>query len=158
MYIDGIQLERCCVDGASSLISRKLFFAHRSFCSLAEASEHHVIASLIRNRGVDSLDIEIFATLICSAFIRQVQFWLQKPGGNIGCSSTSSFYTNGKTAAAKASVTFIFLVDMVFSFAYTVLQLLYPTESLWLCVWGYLCKCCPDGGSFVTPIAMQNVT
>jgi hypothetical protein len=69
MYVDGVQLDRCCVYGASTLISRKLFFTHRSFRSLAEASAKHVIASLIRNRGVGSLDIEIFATSttsICS--------------------------------------------------------------------------------------------
>jgi hypothetical protein len=77
MYVDGIQLERCCVDGASTLISRKLFFTHRSFRSLAEASEYHVMTSPIKNHGVRSLDIEIFATStsICFVFIRQIRFW-----------------------------------------------------------------------------------
>jgi MFS family permease len=43
---------------------------------------------------------------------------------------TSSFYSHGNTAAAKASVAFIFLIGIVFSFAYTPLQQLYPAETL----------------------------
>ncbi|KAE9378678.1 general substrate transporter [Stipitochalara longipes BDJ] len=48
--------------------------------------------------------------------------------GMIAC--TSSFYSHGNTAAAKASVAFIFLIGIVFSFAYTPLQQLYPAETL----------------------------
>jgi MFS family permease len=48
--------------------------------------------------------------------------------GMIG--STSSFYANGNNATVKASVAFVFLVGVVFSFAYTPLQQLYPAETL----------------------------
>ncbi|ETI26117.1 hypothetical protein G647_02894 [Cladophialophora carrionii CBS 160.54] len=43
---------------------------------------------------------------------------------------TGVYYQDDNAAAAKASVAFIFLIGMVFSFAYTPLQALYPVETL----------------------------
>lgn len=48
--------------------------------------------------------------------------------GMIAC--TRSFYSHGNQDAAKALVAFIFLIGIVFSFAYTPLQQLYPAETL----------------------------
>ena len=48
--------------------------------------------------------------------------------GMIG--GSGAYYTLASTAAAKASIVFIFLVGVVFSAAYTPLQALYPVEVL----------------------------
>ena len=48
--------------------------------------------------------------------------------GVIAC--TSSFQLHGNAAAAKVPVAFIFLIGIVFSFAYMPLQQLYPAETL----------------------------
>ncbi|KAJ6444462.1 lactose permease [Purpureocillium lavendulum] len=49
-------------------------------------------------------------------------------GGMIG--GTGAFTESGNNAAAKASIAFIFLINIVFSCAYTPLQALYPVEVL----------------------------
>lgn len=48
--------------------------------------------------------------------------------GMIAC--TGTFYHTKDTSAAQASVAFVFLVGIAFSFAYTPLQQLYPVECL----------------------------
>jgi MFS family permease len=48
--------------------------------------------------------------------------------GMFACAS--SLYPHGNTSAAKASVTFIFLVGGMFSIAYTPPQQIYPAETL----------------------------
>lgn len=48
--------------------------------------------------------------------------------GMIAC--TGTFYHNNNSSAAQASVAFVFLVGIAFSFAYTPLQQLYPVECL----------------------------
>ncbi|KAF4961110.1 hypothetical protein FSARC_10274 [Fusarium sarcochroum] len=50
--------------------------------------------------------------------------WAAMTGG------TSAYYTSNNTAAANASITFVFLISIVFSAAYTPLQALYPVEVL----------------------------
>ena len=48
--------------------------------------------------------------------------------GMLAC--TGTFYKDGNVAAARASVAFVFLIGISFSFAYTPLQQLYPVECL----------------------------
>jgi MFS family permease len=43
---------------------------------------------------------------------------------------TSVYHKNDDTSAAEASIAFVFLIGIVFSFAYTPLQALYPVECL----------------------------
>lgn len=48
--------------------------------------------------------------------------------GMLAC--TGTFYKSGSLSAARASVAFVFLIGISFSFAYTPLQQLYPVECL----------------------------
>jgi MFS family permease len=82
--------------------------------------------------------------------------------GMIAC--TSSFYAHGNQAAAKASVTFVFLIGVVFSFSYTPLQLLYPAETLsfeqrakGLAFASMMTNAFALVNLFATPIALQKI-
>jgi hypothetical protein len=68
MYVVVIQLRDVAVVELQLEIREKLFFTHRSFHSLAEASAHHVKASPIRVRGSGWL-ITNFTNIDSSSFL-----------------------------------------------------------------------------------------
>ncbi|KAI0010827.1 MFS sugar transporter-like protein [Xylariaceae sp. FL0662B] len=62
--------------------------------------------------------------MLISCCVAIALMWAGMLGG------TGAYYENNNVTAAKASIVFVFLIGIVFSFAYTPLQALYPVECL----------------------------
>lgn len=62
--------------------------------------------------------------MLITCCVSMAVLWAGMLGG------TGAYYENDSTAAAKASIAFVFLIGIVFSAAYTPLQALYPVECL----------------------------
>lgn len=79
--------------------------------------------------------------------------------------TAADFVNTGNKASSTASIAFIYVFGAVFSFAYTSMQPIYPSEiiSTDARAKGVMCYKLTSGASsflniFVTPIALQNVS
>ncbi|KAK7470345.1 hypothetical protein VKT23_001774 [Stygiomarasmius scandens] len=133
-----------------------------------ESQERRLVLNFV-NTIVSAIGASIGTSLCDTVGRRKMWFW-----GTVASASmlvvvtacTAQFGQDGSNpTGANAAIAFIFLFGFVFSFAYTPLQALYPTECLanntrakGMAMYSFAVSCAGLVGTYAGPVALQNIT
>jgi MFS family permease len=159
-----------------------------TFAWFSQFSGNNVISyylpSLLKNVGITSTNLKLLLNIIyaivgwifstaganCHDRIGRRKMFLISTMGMVIClaitaGTAADFDNTGNKSSSSASIAFIYVFGAVFSFAYTSMQPIYPTEIISndARAKGVMCYKLTGGASgflntFVTPIALENVS